>query len=800
MNHWPPTEHNVRRSGPAPRFMEGAILGNGGVGVVVTTRPDAIVLHFGHNDIWDERIDELHRDEVGSFRDVFAKIKRAVADGRSIDSDEWFAEYMARMERAYGQPYPRPHPCGRLILGIDRRHTRVIGHELHLDIGRCEVQLLHRGERVGLELIVDPESDVIVGRASPGFASPITRVRLLPDPEVGPANTRTAAERAIAFTVAGEIPLRDEVTELPLGSTAIGFREQLPARTTTASDRHELAVLLHVSQSLAPVSRPSWYGGAAPVVPLERSITYNPDRPDLTFSVQIVHTRGSRTPSDFPLATASFDEVLERARADWATYWSRSAVRLERPALERAWYRGTYFTHCVVRRGKRAPGIFGNLSAGDVGTAWHGDYHMNYNTQQLYWGVFSGNRAESHEPYINLVWDLLPLSRRFAREYFGLPGAYFPHTAYPVPMDEFPSPSPVWGWELCETPWTVQSLWWHFLYTQDVELLRERLFEPIEAATEFMVAYLDRPAALADDGTEQRHIFPTVVPEMYGLTPDLRLNRDCLIDLTLTKFLFGAYRDALTALGRDPDEVPLAKRTRELQVLLPPYSTAATEVGDVLISVPGEDPDVVYNIPLAGATVFPGEEHSWGSPRPVQDLVKRSIARQRLEGGNELVFVHLQKARMGILDPDEFEAQLEYCELPNGTYTDRILEAFGRYNDATPFDFMAEMGVFVENFAISGVVNELMMQSSTGVIRLFPNDTSIGNAEFENLRAVGGFIVSARYASGGCDRIRVQSECGGTLRILTPERFVCQDAFAAQRAGITYVAMTEGQVVHFTTD
>jgi hypothetical protein len=37
-------------------FFEGALLGNGGLGCVVTTRPDAIALHFGHNDVWDARI------------------------------------------------------------------------------------------------------------------------------------------------------------------------------------------------------------------------------------------------------------------------------------------------------------------------------------------------------------------------------------------------------------------------------------------------------------------------------------------------------------------------------------------------------------------------------------------------------------------------------------------------------------------------------------------------------------------------------------------------------------------------
>ena len=80
-----------------------------------------------------------------------------------------------------------------------------------------------------------------------------------------------------------------------------------------------------------------------------------------------------------------------------------------------------------------------------------------------------------------LVHFLLPLSRRWAREYYGLRGAYFPHSAYPVEMSIMPYPVPTWGWEICETPWTVQSLWWHYLYTQDKGFLEHRAFLPMEA-------------------------------------------------------------------------------------------------------------------------------------------------------------------------------------------------------------------------------------------------------------------------------------------------------------------------------
>ncbi|MCA9433659.1 MAG: hypothetical protein KC940_24275, partial [Candidatus Omnitrophica bacterium] len=64
-------EHPIVFDRPAVDFFEGALLGNGGLGVVVNTRPDAIQFRFGHNNVWDIRLDERHKDEVGSFQELF---------------------------------------------------------------------------------------------------------------------------------------------------------------------------------------------------------------------------------------------------------------------------------------------------------------------------------------------------------------------------------------------------------------------------------------------------------------------------------------------------------------------------------------------------------------------------------------------------------------------------------------------------------------------------------------------------------------------------------------------------------
>ena len=156
----------------------------------------------------------------------------------------------------------------------------------------------------------------------------------------------------------------------------------------------------------------------------------------------------------------------------WKDYWNKSGVKLADQFLERMWYHNLYFLNCATKEGATTPGLFANWSYNKIGTAWHGDYHMNYNTQQPFWVTFSSNHLEKNLPYVQLIESLMDVSTRWAKEYYELPGAYFPHSAYPVDMTMNPYPVPTWGWEVCETPWAVQGLWWHYLYSGDTEYLK----------------------------------------------------------------------------------------------------------------------------------------------------------------------------------------------------------------------------------------------------------------------------------------------------------------------------------------
>ena len=74
-----------------------------------------------------------------------------------------------------------------------------------------------------------------------------------------------------------------------------------------------------------------------------------------------------------------------------------------------------------------------------------------------------------------------------------------------------------------------------------------------------------------------------------------------------------------------------------------------------------------------------------------------------------------------MLDLEKFKRQINYCLLPNGTASDRAMQVHGRYGDQGDYGFMDKMGVWFENFALPVVINECLMQSYNGTIRLFPN-------------------------------------------------------------------------------
>ncbi|MGH9614823.1 MAG: glycosyl hydrolase family 95 catalytic domain-containing protein, partial [Bryobacteraceae bacterium] len=346
----------------------------------------------------------------------------------------------------------------------------------------------------------------------------------------------------------------------------------------------------------------------------------------------------------------------------------------------------------------------------------------------------------------------------FARDKFGLPGAYFPHSAYPVPSQVFSYPAPPWGYEICETPWVVQSLWWHYLYTRDNAILH-RVYPILKAAAQFITAYVKR----GSDG--KYHVVPTVSPENWGCTVDFRLNQDCIMDLALIDFLLEACIEASETLRSDESE---RAKWKEVRANLTEYPRVSTADGEVWLDVPNAPAGWIYNVPVTLAPVFPGERVGLDSSEGALEIARRTASTIRLEGGNDVVYQPLIRARLGMLDLAWFKQEVRYCRLPNGIVNDRARQVGGRYRDSTNFDFMMRMGVWTENLSLPAVLNECLLQSYSGTLRLFPNTKNLGPARFSKLRAAGAFLISAVWDGKAVSSVEIHSERGTTVRMVNP--------------------------------
>jgi len=663
----------------------------------------------------------------------------------------------------YRKPYPRPFPCGSILLGFDLRNAELLGHKLDISNGLCEVYLLTgHNKKIKLQLFCDMKEDKLWMRLVDNHGELVKnifdRIRVMPDPS------------------GKDLPVYTGNEDLVTGK--LSFRQVLPYQEP---DRYDpvtghpkdkaFRLTACVSSSLEKSTRINWDGNPEKMGPLEGSFT---DMDNFVACVSLEEGLNSvvsteTLPSQKP-AESDFNTSLASSERIWKEYWEKSGVILQDELLERVWYHNLYFFNCAVKDGVNTPGLFANWSYNNIGTAWHGDYHMNYNTEQPFWLTFSSNHLEKNLPYINLVEFLLPLSRSWAKDYYNLPGAYFPHSAYPVDMTMNSYPVPHWGWEICETPWAVQGLWWHYLYSGDTEYLKSRAYAPIKAAVEFLVAYMKRPEARGPQWKDNNyHIFPTIPPELYALRPGFRYNYDCTVDLTMVKFIFRAFEEAVKVLHLQAAEVELVAEVKDILNNFPEYpSTISEKYGKVIVSVPGEHSQVVYNVPNALITVFPGEDHGLHSDSATLHMLKNTFRNQQNEGGNDLVFRNLQAARIGMLDLEKFKRQINYCLLPNGTAADRVMQVHGRYADQSDYGFMDKMGVWFENFALPAVIDECLMQSYDGTMRLFANWPYEKDAEFKNLRAAGAYLVSANLETGKVTYVVIKSEAGGKLRIMLP--------------------------------
>ena len=488
------------------------------------------------------------------------------------------------------------------------------------------------------------------------------------------------------------------------------------------------------------------------------------------------------------LARSTVSEGENKLVADheqsWRNYWSRSGIQLEDKVLQRWWYRMLYFAHTVSKPGVAPVGLMPPLATDE--TPWHADYHFNYNSWQAFWPLPSSNHSELADPWITYVFNMIPRFKFLAKETYNCEGIFCPISSFLHEPDPASCKSKnqrqislnPWGLTIGSTGMTVQNAWQKHLCDPDSIYLRTKIYPIVRESARFYVSFMEK---CKKDDKGKILLGPSYSPE-HGKMGIF----NCPFDIAYVHYTFNALIEAAKEMHADED---LVSKCREFKALLADYPTALNGNGEpIVVDWEGckyKEIDL-HNITVPATPVFPGDQVTWFSSESVKDLFKRTILDTRFNGNNAHVMFNIAKARLSM--PEAITDSKKWFlsrELPNGLFV---------WKGHAHGTFMAEM------IGVAGLINELLLQSVQNKIRLFPCWPVDKDAKFSDLRAQGGFIVSAEFKKGHVESVKIESAAGNQLQLLSPWKTIYANGknVTPYGDGIVRLNTKPGQVFDFS--
>ncbi len=144
---------------------------------------------------------------------------------------------------------------------------------------------------------------------------------------------------------------------------------------------------------------------------------------------------------------------------------------------------------------------------------WESKYTVNINAEMNYWPAETCNLAECHEPLFDLIRDCSWTGRKVARMHYNC-GGWVLHHNTDIWRGAAPINAANHGIWVTGGAWLCQHLWWHYLYSLDVDFLRSRAYPAMKEAALFFVDFL-----IEDPRTDNGWLIsgPSNSPEIGGL-------------------------------------------------------------------------------------------------------------------------------------------------------------------------------------------------------------------------------------------------------------------------------------------
>lgn len=704
-----PHGSDLQYVGLAPTWDEGIPLGNATVGALVWQRDGALRLSLDRSDLWDLR-------PVDSLSGPNYRFDWVCEQAEHGD----YSLVQRKMDVPYeAEPAPTKLPGAALEFQTVGKLGKVAGVRLYLQNALCEVDwsggarlqtFVHATEPVGWFRFEGVPEDFV--------------------PVLVPPTYGDRGDGGMANSIDGQ----------SLGR--LGYRQgSVDARQQTLAYHQE-----------------GWGGFYYDVV-----VSWEREGDALT-GVWSITSSLSEQRGDGQQAAREVAAALDRGwKADcrthqryWDNYWAASSVTLPDSVLQRQYDNEMYKFGSAARENSYPISLQSVWTADDGGLPpWKGDYHHDLNTQLSYWPAYAANHLPEAASYVNTLWAQRPTYRRYTREYFGVEGLNVPGVCTLTG-------EPMGGWIQYSMSQTVSAwLAYHFYqqwrYSGDATFLALRAYPFARDVAHF----LEQMSRVDERG--RRRLRLSSSPE-YGDNAASAWFRD------MTNFDLAQMHSAFRIAAEMADSLHLAEEAalwRALRAELPQLDVNAD---GALTIAPGTDYAFSHRHFSHAVAIYPLGLLAPEDGAEAARTVRATIARLDSLGpdywtGYSYAWLSCLKARAG--DGDGAAQALRtfaecFC-LPNTFHANGDQSGMGR-SKFTYRPFTLE-----GNFAFAAGVQEMLLQSRGGKVRLFPAvPAAWPEASFRTLRTEGAFLVSARYRRGEGVEAEIRSERGGRLCVAVP--------------------------------
>ncbi|MFC2124683.1 glycoside hydrolase family 95-like protein [Bacteroidota bacterium] len=451
--------------------------------------------------------------------------------------------------------------------------------------------------------------------------------------------------------------------------------------------------------------------------------------------------------------SSGYDQMLVSHSKWWNKFWEKSGILIPDKILEKQWYLELYKLGAAARNG--APPI--SLQA--VWTAdngklppWKGDFHHDLNTQLSYWPTYSGNHLDLEEGFIDWLWRYKDTFRKYTQTYYETPGLN-------VPGVTTLTGEPMGGWIQYSfgptvSAWLAHHFYLHWRYTMDREFLEEKAYPWIKE----VAIFLDELSVTDSEGMKKPPISSS--PEIFNNSREAWFDEITNYDLALIRWTFEKAAELADELGKKGE----SEKWRLILTGWPEYAIDPDDGMKFSSKVPYEESHRHFSHlmafhPLGLIDVSKGDQD--------KEIIDNTI--RQLQNVGSDYWTGYSFSWLGNLHARAFDGiaasealrifATSFC-LPNSFHVNGDQSGKG-YSTMTYRPFTLE-----GNFAFASAIQEMLIQSHTGIVQLFPAiPDDWKDISFHQLRTEGAFLVSAELENGDLKSLIVESEVGGPIRI-----------------------------------